>query len=172
MSHATIDSHGQWPSSMIDQHLSTMSESTRKHKLPNKPNMNLLCRWSRIALRPHPLHAFNAWLSQCWKLCQWIGHVCDIFTFFCVLQSHQINILYHMFVCLWACVCLCMYMYIMAWRRSPALLEPFVRGIYQRSVGFSYQGSVMWGFDVLFDVGSNRLLDKHSSGRWFETPWR
>ena len=34
------------------------------------------------------------------------------------------------------------------------------------------KGQAIRNFDVFFDVSANNLSDKHSSCRWFDTPWR
>ena len=37
--------------------------------------------------------------------------------------------------------------------------------------GFLSQTQVMWNFVVFFGVSLNKLMNKQSSYRWFETPW-
>ena len=49
---------------------------------------------------------------------------------------------------------------------------PPARGIHRSPVDSPYKGPVMRSVDVLFVASLNKLLNKQSSGRWFETPWR
>ena len=56
---------------------------------------------------------------------------------------------------------------VMTWKRLPLCLC-FGRGIHRSPVDSLHKGRVTWSF---FDDRLYKLLSKHSSGRWFETPW-
>ena len=49
---------------------------------------------------------------------------------------------------------------------------PIVGGIQWLSADYLHKMQVLWHFDVSFDVILNKMLDKQSSRRWFQMPWR
>ena len=61
------------------------------------------------------------------------------------------------------------------WKHFPRYW-PFVWGIRRSPVNFPHKGPVTRSFDVFFDLGLNKRLNKQSLGWWFETPssplWR
>ena len=57
---------------------------------------------------------------------------------------------------------------IMIWKRFQHYW-PFVCGIHQSLVDSPHKGPVAWIFDVSFGVTLNKLLDKRTSGRWFNS---
>ena len=60
--------------------------------------------------------------------------------------------------------------YIGTWKHFPHYW-PFVRRIHRKNGGFPHKGTVMQRFDISFVVGLNKLLNKRSSRRLFETTW-
>ena len=48
----------------------------------------------------------------------------------------------------------------------------FVRGIHRSPVDSPHKAPVPQSFDASFHVHLNKPLNKHSSWRWFEKPWR
>ena len=51
-----------------------------------------------------------------------------------------------------------------------SVLRALCEGILQVAGGSPHKGPVTRSFDVLFDIGLNKLLNKQSNGRWFELP--
>ena len=53
----------------------------------------------------------------------------------------------------------------MVWKRFSVLLA------LSDHKEFPSQRASSAGFDIVFDVSRNKLLNKHSICHWFETPW-
>ena len=49
--------------------------------------------------------------------------------------------------------------------------QPFLWGVHRSLVDAPHKGPVMQSFDISFDISLKKLLSKHSSGWWSETPW-
>ena len=57
-----------------------------------------------------------------------------------------------------------------SWRKNAFHIT--VKGIHRSPLNSLHIRSVKRSFDVSFVVSLNKLLNKHSSYRWFEAPWR
>ena len=60
--------------------------------------------------------------------------------------------------------------YVITWMHFP-YHWPFVGRIHRSSMNFPHKGPVMRSVDISFNVGPNKLLNKPSSGQWFEILW-